>query len=136
MDLTSDNEETSPEIPDSHVLLVDDEQDVLPEYKEFFEFAGFKAFTSADPVEAYELVLNTPEIGVVVTDLRMAQIDGSSLIRNLRAALPAERHVAFIILTGDASTQLGSDLADVPTFLKPVDIDALIAAIRVALVRP
>jgi DNA-binding response OmpR family regulator len=135
MDLTSDSEGTSPEVPGSHILLIDDEQEVLPEYKEFLEFAGFKAFTSADPVEAHELVLNTPEIGVVITDLRMAQVDGASMIRNLRAALPAGRHVAFIILTGDASTQLGSDIADVPVFLKPADTDALIAAIRVALSR-
>ncbi|WP_397605989.1 response regulator, partial [Sphingorhabdus sp.] len=77
MDLTSDSDGTSPEMPGSHILLIDDEQDVLPEYKEFFEFAGFKAFTSADPVEAHELVLNTPEIGVVITDLRMAQVDGA-----------------------------------------------------------
>lgn len=136
MDLTSDNEGTSSEIPQSHVFLIDDEQDVLPEYQEFLEFAGFSACTSADPAEAYERVLNTPEIGVVVTDLRMAKIDGVSLIRNLRAALPAERHVGFIILTGDASTQLPSDIADVPVFLKPADTDALIAAIRFALVVP
>ena len=135
MDVTSDNEGTSPEIPDSHILFVDDEQDVLPEYQEFLEFAGFTAFTSADPVEAHERVLNTPEIGVVITDLRMAQIDGASMIRKMRAALPAERHVAFIILTGDASTQLGADIADIPVFLKPADTDALIAAIRVALSR-
>jgi DNA-binding NtrC family response regulator len=136
MNVTSDNEGTSCEIPQSHVLLIDDEQDVLPEYQEFLEFAGFAAFTSADPAEAYERVLNTPEIGVVVTDLRMAKVDGASLIRNLRAALPAERHVGFIILTGDASTQMVPDIADVPVFLKPVDTDALIAAIRVAMVRP
>ena len=49
----------------------------------------------------------------------MAQVDGASMIRNLRAALRAGRHVAFIILTGDASTQLGCDIADVPVFLKP-----------------
>lgn len=136
MDLTSDNEGASPEKPASHILLVDDEQDVLPEYQEFLEFAGFRAVTSADPVEAHELVLNTPEIGVVITDLRMAHIDGASMICKMRAALPAERHVAFIILTGDASTQFGADIADIPVFLKPADTDALIAAIRVALVRP
>ncbi|WP_295490523.1 response regulator [Sphingorhabdus sp. EL138] len=136
MNVSSDNAGASSEIPQSHVLLIDDEQDVLPEYQEFLEFAGFAAFTSADPVEAYERVLNTPEIGVVVTDLRMAKIDGASLIRKLRAALPAERHVGFIILTGDASTQMVSDIADVPVFLKPADTDALIAAIRFALVRP
>lgn len=121
--------------PPSHILLVDDEHDILPEYQEFFEFAGFVTRIAGDPVEAFDLILNTPEIGVVITDLRMAQLDGASMIRNLRAALPAGRRVEFIILTGDASTQSIDDIADVPVFLKPADTDVLIAAIRAALTR-
>ena len=137
MHLTTENEGICPDAPSnpSHILLVDDEHDILPEYQEFFEFAGFKTFISADPVEAFHLVLNQPEIGVVITDLRMAQLNGASMIRNLRNALPAGRHVEFIILTGDASTQAINDIADVPVFLKPADTDALISAIRVALSR-
>ena len=122
---------SSPEL-----LLVDDELDILPEYQEFFEFAGFSTLTCADPVEAFDLVLTIPDIKVVITDLRMAQLDGASMIRDLRAALPPERRVDFIILTGDASTQLMEEIADVPVFLKPADTDALVAAIRAALGRP
>lgn len=118
------------------ILLVDDEQDILPEYQEFFEFAGFSTLTCADPVEAFNLVLISPEIRVVVTDLRMSQLDGASMIRDLREALPLGRRVDFIILTGDASTQLMGDIADVPVFLKPADTDALVGAIRAALAQP
>ena len=118
------------------ILLVDDEQEILPEYQEFFEFAGFNTLTCADPVEAFDLVLHIPEIAVVITDLRMAQLDGASMIRDLRAGIPAERRIDFIVLTGDASTQLMADISDVPVFLKPADTDALIAAIRASLARP
>lgn len=120
----------------SYILLVDDEHDVLPEYQEFFEFAGFLTITCADPVEAFDIILNTPEISVVITDLRMANLDGASMIRDLRAILPLGRRVDFMILTGDASTQPISDIADVPIFLKPADTDALVAAICAALARP
>jgi hypothetical protein len=51
----------------------------------------------------------------------------------VRAALPEGRHVDFMILTGDASTQLGDDLADISIFLKPADTDALVTAIRAVL---
>jgi DNA-binding NtrC family response regulator len=119
-----------------HVLFVDDEHDILPEYQEFFEFAGFTTVTCADPSEAFALVLNTPEIGVVITDMRMAILDGSGLIRDLRAALPVSRRVSFIILTGDASMPAADFIADVPVFLKPADTDALVVAIRSALARP
>lgn len=119
----------------SRILLVDDEQEILPEYQEFFELAGFHTMTCADPVQAMAMVLETPEIAVVITDLRMAHLDGISMIKDLRAALPADRHVDFMILTGDASSKLCDDLADIPIFLKPADTDALVAAIRAAMSR-
>ena len=136
MNSKADQDGLSPNASSPTVLVVDDEQDILAEYQEFFDFAGFNTLTCGDPVEAFNQVLNIPDIAVVVTDLRMAQLDGGSMIRDLRAALPADRHVDFIILTGDASTQLMAEISDVPVFLKPADTDALVAAIRAALGRP
>lgn len=118
----------------SSILLVDDEQEILPEYQEFFEFAGFRTLTCADSVQAVAMVLEMPDIAVVITDLRMAHLDGISVIKNVRAALPEGRHVDFMILTGDANSKLSDDMADIPIFLKPADTDALVASIRAMLV--
>jgi DNA-binding response OmpR family regulator len=118
----------------SSILLIDDEHEILPEYQEFFELAGFRTFTCADPVQGMAMVLEMPDIAVVITDLRMAHLDGISMINDLRAALASERDVHFMILTGDASSELCYDLADIPIFLKPADTDALVAAIRAVLV--
>ena len=120
----------------ARILVVDDECDILPEYQEFFEFAGFQTHTSADPIAAFDLVMNTPDIGVVITDIRMAKLNGAHMIHELRAALPPERRVEFIILTGDASTSQFDFAPDVPVFLKPADTDALVAAVRAAMSRP
>lgn len=119
--------------PAPQILLVDDEEDILPEYQELLELEGLESATCADPQKAVEIVLAQSDIRVVVTDLRMAKLDGASLIRALRSALPAARHVDFIILTGDATLQASDDIADVPVFIKPADTDALVAAIRSAL---
>ncbi len=119
----------------SYVLLVDDEHDILPEYQEFFEGLGFATLTCSDPVQALALILERADIAVVITDLRMANLDGLSLIRQARAALPADRDVAFMILTGDASTQLDADVADIPVFVKPAETDQLVLAIEEALAR-
>ena len=120
----------------TEILVVDDECDILPEYQEFFEFAGFSTHTSADPVAAVNIVIHKPDIGVVITDLRMAKLNGARMIRDVRAALPPERRVEFIILTGDASASQFELLPDVPVFLKPADTDALVAAVRAAMSRP
>lgn len=119
--------------PAPQILLVDDEEDILPEYQDFLELEGLESAICADPQKAVEMVLAQPDLRVVVTDLRMAQLDGASLIRALRSALPAARQVDFIILTGDAALQASEDIADVPVFIKPADTDALVAAIRSAL---
>lgn len=119
----------------SFVMLVDDEHDILPEYQEFFEGLGFHTLTCSDAVQALALILERADIAVVITDLRMANLDGVSLIRHARAAMPADRNVAFMILTGDATTQLDADMADIPIFLKPAETDQLVPAIEAALAR-
>lgn len=117
------------------ILLVDDEEDVLPEYQEFLELEGFAALTCSDPEQAVQLVLDQPNVSLVITDLRMAKLDGASMIRHLRTVLPKDRNVEFIIFTGDATSQITDDLAQVPVFIKPADTDALLTEIRAALAR-
>ena len=119
--------------PSPHILLVDDEEDILPEFQELLELEGLDSAICADPQRAVGMVLAQPNLRVVVTDLRMAKLDGASLIRSLRSTLPAARHVEFIILTGDSSSHAGDDIAGIPVFIKPADIEGLVAAIRSAL---
>lgn len=117
------------------ILLVDDEADILPEYKDFLELEGFDALTCSDPEQAVQEVLARPSVGLVITDLRMARLDGASLIRQLQTMIPAGRKLEFIILTGDATCQLSADLAHIPVLIKPADTAALLLAINAALAR-
>lgn len=117
------------------ILLVDDEEEILPEYQDFLELEGFSSAICSDPLQAFEMVMDRPNIDLVITDLRMAKLDGASLIKRLRDALPPERHVDYIILTGDALSQVSDDIAHIPVFIKPADTDALIASIKSALTR-
>lgn len=115
-------------------LLVDDEEDILREYQELLELEGFAALVSSDPEEAFDLVCRRSDIKLVITDLRMARLDGAALIRKLQQALP-ERDLRFIIITGDATSphdpaELGGEI-----LLKPVVGDQLVAAVAAALER-
>jgi len=115
------------------ILVVDDEADILPEYQDLLEMAGFSAVVESDPEAALETVVAHPEIRLVITDLRMAKLDGAGLINRLRAILPANRHVSFILVTGDATSQATVYDLQVPILLKPVDFDALVSAVSAAL---
>ncbi|WP_374591226.1 response regulator [Novosphingobium sp.] len=114
------------------IILVDDEEDVLPEYQEMLEIAGMDALISADPEQAFAMVCGNAGIELVVTDLRMARLDGAGLICKLRDALPA-RNLRFIVITGDATVP--HDPAEIGgrVLLKPVDRAELIAAVTAAL---
>lgn len=116
-------------------ILVDDEEDILPEYQDMLELEGFDALVSPDPEQAFHLVCTTPSIRLVITDLRMARLDGAGLIGKLRDALP-DRNLRFIVITGDATVD--HDPAEIggPVLLKPVDRRQLIQAVAQALAEP
>lgn len=113
-------------------ILVDDEEEILPEYQEMLELEGIGALVSSNPEEAFQIVISNPEIELVVTDLRMARLDGAGLIARLRAALP-QRSLRFIVITGDATTMHAPELMGGPVLLKPVDRRLLVEAVAKAL---
>lgn len=113
-------------------ILVDDEEEILPEYQEMLELEGIGSFVSSNPEEAFQIVLTNPEIVLVVTDLRMARLDGAGLISRLCAALP-HRGLRFIVITGDATTVQSPELVTGPVLLKPVDRRLLVEAVSTAL---
>jgi CheY-like chemotaxis protein len=115
------------------VMFVDDETEALEEFAELFELLGFDVRTCASPLEAQAMILQDKRIRVVVTDFRMAGLDGGALVRSLREKLPLERSVRFIILTGLGAGFHLDDLQDVPVLAKPFELDMLLAHVRAGL---
>lgn len=111
------------------ILLVDDEEVILPEYQELLEFHGYATMAQSNPLLAYDTVLAIPAIMLVISDLRMAGMDGASLVRKLRENLPGDRKVDFIILTGDEETREGDLGLGAPILHKPVETDVLVSLI-------
>jgi CheY-like chemotaxis protein len=69
------------------VLVVDDEEFILETTREALLDAGYRVRTAEGGAEALSAVADEP-IDVVVTDLRMPEMDGFDLIRTLRARHP------------------------------------------------
>lgn len=79
------------------VLIVDDSEDTLELYAEFFRRAGLRVALAVDGDHAL-LKAMTMKPDLIVTDLSMPVLDGWSTIRELKAR-PKMAHIPVIALT-------------------------------------
>ena len=104
------------------LLLVDDEEDANEELAELLEGEGFCCFKASSVKLALLELTRHPDIALVITDLRMPEESGISLIKRLREHT-ARQHLPVIVTSGHADSK---DIADlqrlqvVDVFRKPI----------------
>jgi CheY-like chemotaxis protein len=109
------------------ILLVEDNQDLRRAARLALEQAGFSVLEAADGLEALELQSRQP-IDILITDLRLPNLDGDALARRLWLRQPS---LPVLIMTShveDPSARLGGRA--VLWLSKPFPLDALIEAAR------
>jgi PAS domain S-box-containing protein len=119
------------------ILVVDDEPDVADVLVGMLEADGHRAEVASNGKVALER-LTAGAFDVVMSDLRMPELDGPSLYRTLQSTgHPMARR--FVFITGDV---LGPQTAEflgaqqVPAISKPCSAQELRAVLRQALARP
>ena len=114
------------------VHVVEDDQPMRESLVELLEDAGYAvhAYTRAAELLARGAAIQP---GCVVSDVRMPGMDGLTLLRRLRAS-GSELPLMLITAHGDVAMAVRAMRAGALNFLeKPLDVDALLAAIGVAL---
>lgn len=104
------------------LLLVDDEEDANEELAELLEGEGFCCFTASSVKLALELLTQHPDIALVITDLRMPEQSGLSLIRRLREHT-SRQQLPVIVTSGHADKDDVTDLLRLQVldlFRKPI----------------
>ncbi|MDD2060216.1 response regulator [Pseudomonas sp. GD03860] len=104
------------------ILLVDDEQDALLELAELLEGEGFCCHTATSVKLALQQLTRHPDVALVITDLRMPEESGISLIKRLREHT-ARQHLPVIVTSGHADMDDISDLLRLQVldlFRKPI----------------
>jgi PAS domain S-box-containing protein len=114
------------------VLVVDDETFILETTREALRDVGYQVLTAEGGDEALRQVDDHEDVEVVITDLRMPNMDGLALIRTLRARRP---NLPIIAASGMADGRSEEALqAGAHTFLaKPFSEEELQGALREAL---
>jgi two-component system response regulator HydG len=124
------------ELPGSgiSVLIVDDDEAHAQAVAESLERVGYECTVAGSGEKGLSLI-EKETYDVVVTDLRMGEIDGLTLLRRTKEELP---DAEVILLTGHASVQsaLAAGQAGASMYLtKPLDISELRAAVEKASTR-
>jgi len=111
------------------ILVVDDEESACTVLETLLQHEGFAVRTAANGVAALRVATEfAPD--VVVTDLKMPEMDGIELLKKLReqdSALP----VIVTTASGDLSSAVAAMRAGADDYLaKPIDVDALLLSIE------
>ena len=113
----------------SKILIVDDEPRILLLLQSLLRANGYSIETARDANAALDIVRGGG-IDIVVTDLRMAPMDGMALFREIKAIAPA---IPVILLTAYASVETAIDSMKSGIFdylTKPFKVDDMIACIK------
>ena len=78
------------------ILVVDDEEDILELFSELLQRWGYEAVTARNGLEGLEK-LRSQEIDLVVTDLKMPEMDGLEFLKHAR---DEDARTPILMLTG------------------------------------
>ncbi|MCY1072527.1 sigma-54 dependent transcriptional regulator [Nannocystis sp. RBIL2] len=116
------------------IIVVDDEPSARQGLEKLLRHEGFDVRIDADGAAALRTAAEfAPD--VVVTDLRMPKMDGMELLKRLREQ---DRDIPVIVVTafGEVASAVAAMQAGADDYqTKPVEIDALVLAIRRAMER-
>ncbi|QDQ25006.1 EAL domain-containing protein [Chitinimonas arctica] len=114
------------------LLMVDDESNILASLRRLLRGSGYQLLTTNSPLEAFEL-LATHEVGVIVADQRMPELNGTELLNRVKDMYPG---TVRMILSGYTDLQTVTDAVNrgaIYKFLtKPWEDDALLAVLEEA----
>ena len=117
------------------LLFVDDEPGILASLRRLFRPHGYKILTAESGAEGLE-VLGREEVDLVVSDMRMPNMDGAKFLREVRARWP---QVVRLLLTGYAdiaSTIDAINQGEIYRYIsKPWDDEEIVRTIKDSLER-
>ena len=126
------NEKTPFNASEHAVLCVDDEANILSSLKRMLSLQGYKVSTCESAKEAMDLLKST-SFDLILTDLRMPEMDGIGLLKEIKNLYPT---MTRVMLTGNAdleSAKAAINQGDVFKYLsKPWDEEETFAIIQEA----
>ena len=110
------------------VLVIDDHRDTVEMLQEFLTASGART-AGAGSAKAAMTIVESLVIDAAVIDLHMPREDGWWFVRELRASRTPSAHAVVFAMSGSRHDDRDPSAGFAGYFLKPVDLDALVAAL-------
>lgn len=115
------------------VLVVDDQPLIVEELCEYLESSGYRCVPCHSSPQAVARFCEDAEVGLVLCDLHMPEMDGIELVQELQRIAGKQRAFEAIMLTGRADKQdvikaLRAGIADY--YQKPINLDELLEGLQ------
>lgn len=113
----------------THILVIDDDEIILTLFKETLEDVGHKVITACTSAEGIEC-LEQQDFNLIFLDLKMPDIDGAELLKQIRSIKPA---IPVTIITGYPGSELMERALKQGPFgvmEKPFDADDITSAVN------
>ena len=113
------------------ILVVDDNADLIRSTAALLELAGYSAIPAHSAREAVDLLDDVERIDLVLSDIRMPDVDGFDLLRVLRHRSPS---LPIILMSGLAVTSDDIVPSGATILMKPFSANELQEAIKRSLI--
>lgn len=111
----------------TRILVVDDEIDAMEIISGYLEAQGYSVSAASNGEDALA-ISGVVQPNILITDIRMPQMDGNSLVKELRSRDPALPVIVMTGHPGDADRPVDDDGADAPVMVmsKPLNLKELL----------
>jgi CheY-like chemotaxis protein len=114
------------------ILIVDDEEDIRSFLSEYLESHGFPCEQASNGIEALEK-LGSIEIHLVISDVRMPQLDGIGLLRAIRKNNPNFPPVILMSAFTNFNFEEARELGAFALISKPFPMSVIMESVLLAL---
>ena len=116
----------------AHILIIDDNEDILFMLKAMFQFQGYKV-TVQDKAENAEAVIRSVCPDLIVMDMLLSGADGRELVKQVKQ-VPDITHIPVVMISAMPQADQSCLEAGANYFVsKPFEMDVILQTIATAL---
>jgi two-component system response regulator MprA len=114
------------------ILIVEDDPDIREAVQDLLQLEGFSVVGAGNGAEGLSYLTScTVPPKLILLDLMMPQVNGHEFIREKLRLAPALAAIPIVVLSADNMSRNRADPLPVVAYLrKPIDVEALIAAVK------